>query len=151
MSRSDNGSGCKSEAESGHSMSSPFASHCTIKPSVPVKVVAPSKRAIKRPQETQKEKGRKKLKNAEEDVSINRKFYKITYHILRLHVKGTDGKTKLLNFVVQEIIRSEGLRAARRFQEIQSTTGVQTEVLVEDLAQELADITVTLAFRWFQV
>ncbi|KAH0650985.1 hypothetical protein KY284_030897 [Solanum tuberosum] len=54
-------------------------------------------------------------------------------------VKGTDGKTKLLNFVVEEIIRSEGLRAARRFQEIQSTTGVQTEVLVEDLAQELAD------------
>ncbi|KAH0653560.1 hypothetical protein KY290_031838 [Solanum tuberosum] len=50
-------------------------------------------------------------------------------------VKGTDGKTKLLNFVVEEIIRSEGFR----FQEIQSTTGVQTEVLIEDLAQELAD------------
>ena len=28
-------------------------------------------------------------------------------------VKGTDGKTTLLHFVVQEIIRSEGIRATR--------------------------------------
>ncbi|MCD7469383.1 hypothetical protein HAX54_008357 [Datura stramonium] len=54
-------------------------------------------------------------------------------------VKGTDGKTTLLNFVVQEIIRSEGLRAARRLTENQSTTSVQTEDLVEDPAQESAD------------
>ncbi|XP_042019718.1 formin-like protein 5 [Salvia splendens] len=32
-------------------------------------------------------------------------------------VKGTDGKTTLLHFVVQEIIRSEGIRAARAAQE----------------------------------
>ncbi|KAG5596898.1 hypothetical protein H5410_038130 [Solanum commersonii] len=54
-------------------------------------------------------------------------------------VKGADGKTTLLNFVVQEIIRSEGLRAARKLRENQSTTSVQTEDLVEDPAQELAD------------
>ncbi|NP_001289832.2 formin I2I [Solanum lycopersicum] len=54
-------------------------------------------------------------------------------------VKGTDGKTTLLNFVVQEIIRSEGLRAARKLRENQSTTSVQTEDLVEDPAQESAD------------
>ncbi|KAL0319791.1 UNVERIFIED_CONTAM: Formin-like protein 3 [Sesamum radiatum] len=32
-------------------------------------------------------------------------------------VKGTDGKTTLLHFVVHEIIKSEGLRAARRLKE----------------------------------
>jgi hypothetical protein len=32
-------------------------------------------------------------------------------------VKGTDGKTTLLHFVVQEIIRSEGVRAARKAKE----------------------------------
>ncbi|CAN4104832.1 unnamed protein product [Withania somnifera] len=51
-------------------------------------------------------------------------------------VKGTDGRTTLLNFVVQEIIRSEGLRAARRLRENQSR---QTEDLVEDPTQESAD------------
>ncbi|CAN4103438.1 unnamed protein product [Withania somnifera] len=54
-------------------------------------------------------------------------------------VKGTDGKTTLLNFVVQEIIRSEGLRAARRIREKQSTTKVQAEDLAEDPAQQSAD------------
>ncbi|XP_009628674.1 formin-like protein 3 [Nicotiana tomentosiformis] len=54
-------------------------------------------------------------------------------------VKGTDGKTTLLNFVVQEIIRSEGLRAARRLREKQNTSSVKTEDLVEDPAQESAD------------
>lgn len=36
-------------------------------------------------------------------------------------VKGTDGKTTLLHFVVQEIIRSEGVRAARAAKEQTST------------------------------
>ncbi|KAM3301660.1 formin-like protein 3 [Capsicum chacoense] len=54
-------------------------------------------------------------------------------------VKGTDGKTTLLNFVVQEIVRSEGLKAAHRLRESQSTASVQTEDLVEDSAQESVD------------
>ena len=37
-------------------------------------------------------------------------------------VKGVDGKTTLLHFVVQEIIRSEGVRAARAAREMQSTS-----------------------------
>ncbi|XP_019193074.1 PREDICTED: formin-like protein 3 [Ipomoea nil] len=47
-------------------------------------------------------------------------------------VKGTDGKTTLLHFVVQEIIRSEGLRAARALKESFSMTSVRTEDLVRD-------------------
>lgn len=37
-------------------------------------------------------------------------------------VKGTDGKTTLLHFVVQEIIRSEGVRAARSSKELKSSS-----------------------------
>ncbi|XP_059283079.1 formin-like protein 3 [Lycium ferocissimum] len=58
-------------------------------------------------------------------------------------VKGTDGKTTLLNFVVQEIIRSEGLKAARRLRENQSTSSVQTE----DLAQDSVDYHRTLGLQ----
>nr|GMC72875.1 formin-like protein 3 [Ipomoea batatas] len=47
-------------------------------------------------------------------------------------VKGTDGKTTLLHFVVQEIIRSEGLRAARTLNESYSMSSVKTEDLVND-------------------
>ncbi|CAI9090326.1 OLC1v1025077C1 [Oldenlandia corymbosa var. corymbosa] len=54
-------------------------------------------------------------------------------------VKGTDGKTTLLHFVVQEIIRSEGLRAARRLRESQSMSSVKTEDLAEESSQESAD------------
>lgn len=39
-------------------------------------------------------------------------------------VKGTDGKTTLLHFVVQEIIRSEGVRAARLASESGSTSSL---------------------------
>uniref|UniRef100_A0A2C9UPW8 Formin-like protein n=1 Tax=Manihot esculenta TaxID=3983 RepID=A0A2C9UPW8_MANES len=51
-------------------------------------------------------------------------------------VKGTDGKTTLLHFVVQEIIRSEGLRAVRiaRNQSVSSTI---SEDLVEESNQSL--------------
>lgn len=41
-------------------------------------------------------------------------------------VKGTDGKTTLLHFVVQEIIRSEGIRAARTKRASRSVTSVNT-------------------------
>lgn len=51
-------------------------------------------------------------------------------------VKGTDGKTTLLNFVVQEIIRSEGLKAARKLRESESLSSVKTEDLVEDASQD---------------
>ncbi|KAL3509636.1 hypothetical protein ACH5RR_029037 [Cinchona calisaya] len=54
-------------------------------------------------------------------------------------VKGTDGKTTLLHFVVQEIIRSEGLRAARRLRESQSMSSVKTEDLVEEPSEETAE------------
>ncbi|PIM97988.1 hypothetical protein CDL12_29537 [Handroanthus impetiginosus] len=51
-------------------------------------------------------------------------------------VKGTDGKTTLLHFVVNEIIRSEGLRAARRLRESRSMSSVKTDDLIEDSSQE---------------
>ncbi|XP_020972858.1 formin-like protein 5 [Arachis ipaensis] len=42
-------------------------------------------------------------------------------------VKGTDGKTTLLHFVVQEIIRSEGVRALRTAKESGSMPNLETE------------------------
>jgi hypothetical protein len=42
-------------------------------------------------------------------------------------VKGTDGKTTLLHFVVQEIIRSEGIRAVRTEKASRSISSVGTE------------------------
>ncbi|KAL9236362.1 hypothetical protein vseg_011042 [Gypsophila vaccaria] len=51
-------------------------------------------------------------------------------------VKGTDGKTTLLHFVVQEIIRSEGLRAARASQESKSMSSIKSEDLLEDVTEE---------------
>ncbi|KAK6946837.1 Formin, FH2 domain [Dillenia turbinata] len=47
-------------------------------------------------------------------------------------VKGIDGKTTLLHFVVQEIIRSEGVRAARAARESQSTSSDKSDDTVED-------------------
>ncbi|KAF8391461.1 hypothetical protein HHK36_023766 [Tetracentron sinense] len=51
-------------------------------------------------------------------------------------VKGTDGKTTLLHFVVQEIIRSEGVRAARAARESQSISSMKSEDFVEDSHHE---------------
>ncbi|KAL1206516.1 Formin-like protein 5 [Cardamine amara subsp. amara] len=52
-------------------------------------------------------------------------------------VKGTDGKTTLLHFVVQEIIRTEGVRAARTIRESQSFSSVKTEdLMVEETSEE---------------
>ncbi|KAA8526471.1 hypothetical protein F0562_008326 [Nyssa sinensis] len=51
-------------------------------------------------------------------------------------VKGTDGKTTLLHFVVQEIIRTEGIRAARKARENQSMSSTKSEDLVEDSSHE---------------
>ncbi|GFZ06570.1 formin homology5 [Actinidia rufa] len=47
-------------------------------------------------------------------------------------VKGTDGKTTLLHFVVQEIIRSEGVRAARVARESQSMSSIRSDDLLEE-------------------
>ncbi|CAI9760448.1 unnamed protein product [Fraxinus pennsylvanica] len=47
-------------------------------------------------------------------------------------VKGTDGKTTLLHFVVQEIIRSEGVRAARAAKQSQITSSIKSDDLPED-------------------
>ncbi|KAF6163005.1 hypothetical protein GIB67_021154 [Kingdonia uniflora] len=47
-------------------------------------------------------------------------------------VKGTDGKTTLLHFVVQEIIRSEGVRAARVPRESQSISSIKSDDLVQN-------------------
>ncbi|XP_059661949.1 formin-like protein 5 [Cornus florida] len=54
-------------------------------------------------------------------------------------VKGTDGKTTLLHFVVQEIIRSEGIRAAHKASEsksMSSGSSLKSEDLVEDSIEE---------------
>ncbi|XP_048492444.1 formin-like protein 5 isoform X2 [Beta vulgaris subsp. vulgaris] len=47
-------------------------------------------------------------------------------------VKGTDGKTTLLHFVAQEIIRSEGLKALRAAKDNRSISSMKTEDFVED-------------------
>ncbi|CAM8891031.1 unnamed protein product [Rhodiola kirilowii] len=51
-------------------------------------------------------------------------------------VKGTDGKTTLLHFVVQEIIRSEGIRAARVARESHSSSSFKSEDYVEDFSED---------------
>ncbi|XP_059301102.1 formin-like protein 5 isoform X1 [Lycium ferocissimum] len=50
-------------------------------------------------------------------------------------VKGIDGKTTLLHFVVQEIIRSEGIRAART-RDRGSVSSVKSDDLPEDQSQD---------------
>lgn len=51
-------------------------------------------------------------------------------------VKGTDGKTTLLHFVVQEIIRSEGIRAARVARETHSSSSFKSEDYVEEFTED---------------
>lgn len=56
-------------------------------------------------------------------------------------VKGTDGKTTLLHFVVQEIIRSEGIRAVRTARASHSTSSasLKSEEFVEDSSPQSAE------------
>ncbi|KAJ6293197.1 hypothetical protein OIU78_025225, partial [Salix suchowensis] len=56
-------------------------------------------------------------------------------------VKGLDGKTTLLHFVVQEIIRSEGVRAARAGRESSSISNVsiKTDDLLEEISPDTED------------
>ncbi|XP_074358541.1 formin-like protein 5 [Apium graveolens] len=51
-------------------------------------------------------------------------------------VKGADGKTTLLHFVILEIIRTEGLRAARRLKDSSSMNSSNTEDIHENSVQE---------------
>lgn len=52
-------------------------------------------------------------------------------------VRGTDGKTTLLHFVIQEIIRSEGIRAIRIARESQSISSLKSDesVLEESIPE----------------
>ncbi|KAE9586297.1 hypothetical protein Lal_00000934 [Lupinus albus] len=54
-------------------------------------------------------------------------------------VKGVDGKTTLLHFVVQEIMRTEGVRAARMAKENRSFSSLKTDDLLEDISYESED------------
>lgn len=54
-------------------------------------------------------------------------------------VKGTDSKTTLLHFVVQEIIRSEGIRAARTEKANQSMCSVKSEDFNEETNLDSAE------------
>ncbi|KAG4981359.1 hypothetical protein JHK82_034599 [Glycine max] len=54
-------------------------------------------------------------------------------------VKGVDGKTTLLHFVVQEIMRTEGIRAARMAKENHSFSSIKSEDLLEDISYESED------------
>ncbi|KAE9616829.1 hypothetical protein Lal_00034627 [Lupinus albus] len=54
-------------------------------------------------------------------------------------VKGTDGKTTLLHFVVQETIRSEGIRAVRTERASRSESNVATEDCFEEGSEESAE------------
>uniref|UniRef100_A0A5B6Z1K3 Formin-like protein n=1 Tax=Davidia involucrata TaxID=16924 RepID=A0A5B6Z1K3_DAVIN len=51
-------------------------------------------------------------------------------------VKGVDGKTTLLHFVVQEIIRSEGVRAARAARDSHSMSNIKSDDLIEDSSND---------------
>ncbi|GMH24324.1 hypothetical protein Nepgr_026167 [Nepenthes gracilis] len=54
-------------------------------------------------------------------------------------VRGTDGKTTLLHFVVQEIIRTEGVRATRELGESHSLSSVNSDDLLDDTADDAED------------
>ncbi|GFP89972.1 formin-like protein 5 [Phtheirospermum japonicum] len=54
-------------------------------------------------------------------------------------VKGIDGKTTLLHFVVLEIIRSEGIRAARAAREMRSMSSFKSEDLAVDTTHDSDD------------
>lgn len=54
-------------------------------------------------------------------------------------VKGVDGKTTLLHFVVQEIIRSEGIRAVRVARESRSFSSIKSDDLLEESSPDLEE------------
>ncbi|GMJ11491.1 hypothetical protein HRI_004818200 [Hibiscus trionum] len=62
-------------------------------------------------------------------------------------VKGVDGKTTLLHFVVQEIIRTEGLKAARVARESKSFGSITSEDLLEDVSPDEEEYYRTLGLQ----
>lgn len=62
-------------------------------------------------------------------------------------VKGTDGKTTLLHFVVQEIVRTEGIRAARAARESLSFSSINSEDLYEDVSHDAEEHHRNLGFQ----
>ncbi|KAL8131251.1 hypothetical protein AgCh_007250 [Apium graveolens] len=67
------------------------------------------------------------------------KAFKLDTLLKLSDVKGTDGKTTLLHFVVLEIIRSEGIRAARKEKASKSITDVTTEDMLNRSPNETAE------------
>ena len=66
-------------------------------------------------------------------------------------VKGADGKTTLLHFVVQEIIRSEGIRDARLAMESGTSHLIVLQMTMPtDFLKKMAITTPTVALRLFQ-
>lgn len=51
-------------------------------------------------------------------------------------VKGVDGKITLLHFVVQEIVRTEGMRAARAAKELRRMSSIKSEDLLHDVSHD---------------
>ncbi|KAL4336063.1 hypothetical protein GQ457_07G013830 [Hibiscus cannabinus] len=62
-------------------------------------------------------------------------------------VKGVDGKTTLLHFVVLEIIRTEGLKAVRAERESQSFTSMKSDDLLEDVSPDMEERYHSLGFK----
>ncbi|KAK8643899.1 hypothetical protein V6N13_013176 [Hibiscus sabdariffa] len=62
-------------------------------------------------------------------------------------VKGVDGKTTLLHFVVLEIIRTEGLKAVRAERESQSFTSMKSDDLLEDVSPDMEERYHSLGFQ----
>ncbi|PPD69046.1 hypothetical protein GOBAR_DD34070 [Gossypium barbadense] len=62
-------------------------------------------------------------------------------------VKGVDGKTTLLHFVVREIIRTEGLKAARAERESKSFNSLKSNDILEDVSHDPEDHYHDLGFK----
>ncbi|KAH1063327.1 hypothetical protein J1N35_028314 [Gossypium stocksii] len=62
-------------------------------------------------------------------------------------VKGVDGKTTLLHFVVLEIIRTEGLKAARAERESESFNSLKSNDTLEDVSHDPEDHYHDLGFK----
>ncbi|CAH9063301.1 unnamed protein product [Cuscuta epithymum] len=62
-------------------------------------------------------------------------------------VKGKDGKTTLLHFVVREIIRLEGLRAARASRELRSMSSIKSDDLLLESPQDSEEYILSLGLE----
>ncbi|XP_071703017.1 uncharacterized protein [Rutidosis leptorrhynchoides] len=67
------------------------------------------------------------------------KAFKLDTLLKLSDVKGVDGKTTLLHFVVQEIMRGEGIRAVRAAKDGKNICSVKTEHLLREPSPEESD------------